>query len=193
MLKHLNYWFSNKSRTFVLASLAVSLLFNVLTMRRVARSGLVDDSQYSYIGDDHPTELPLRLDNVAMKFEDMAQGNHYSISGVYAWLDWHSLDYFPKGPGFVRLGPNGRQFGVSMFHQIHCLNMIRMALINGADGHSGHCMNFLRQAILCAADTTIEDTAEVTHVCKDWTQVYAHVTENQNGPYWLVPANTTGM
>jgi hypothetical protein len=49
MLTYLKHWFSDKSRTFVLASLATSLLFNVLTMRRVTRSGPVDDSQYSVL------------------------------------------------------------------------------------------------------------------------------------------------
>ncbi|KAG1735310.1 uncharacterized protein EDB91DRAFT_1056395, partial [Suillus paluster] len=148
----------------------------------------------AYIGDDHPTELPLRLDTVALTFNDT---EHYSISGFMAWLEWDSLDRFPRGHGFVRLGPNGRVFGVTMFHQLHCLQIIREALINGPDDHSGHCLNFLRQAILCNSDITLDplnidsdgtlvgtDGLGVTHVCQDWTQVYAYVMENQEGPLW---------
>ena len=176
----------------------------------------------AYIGDDHPTELPLRLDTVAMTFNST---EHYSTSGIMAWSEWNSLDHFPRGHGFVRLGPNGtlssplsarvsnahhsqilsgRAFGISMFHQIHCLHMIRLALINGPDDHSGHCLNFLRQAILCNSDTTLDplvvdpdgtmtgtDGMGVTHVCRDWSQVYAYVTENQKGSMWAEQKNKT--
>lgn len=58
----------------------------------------------AYIGDNHPTELPLYLDTVAMTFNSTA---HYSTSGIMAWSEWNSLDHFPRGHGFVRLGPNG--------------------------------------------------------------------------------------
>jgi len=84
-----------------------------------------------------------------------------------------------------------------MFHQMHCLQRIRLALINGPNSHSGHCLNILRQAILCNADITLDpliydpegkieaiDGLGVTHVCRDWTQVYAYIEENQNGPMW---------
>jgi len=58
----------------------------------------------AYIGDDHPTELPLRLDTVALTFNS---SEHYSTSGITAWSEWNSLDHFPRGHGFIRLGPNG--------------------------------------------------------------------------------------
>ncbi|KAG1735293.1 uncharacterized protein EDB91DRAFT_1007658, partial [Suillus paluster] len=87
---------------------------------------------------------------------------------------------------------SGRMFGVSMFHQIHCLQMIRKALINGSRCHSGHCLNFLRQAVLCNADTTLDpffvdpdgtmtgtDGLGMTTVCRNWAQVYAYTVENQ--------------
>ncbi|KAG1798716.1 hypothetical protein EV424DRAFT_1332873, partial [Suillus variegatus] len=78
----------------------------------------------------------------------------------------------------------GRLFGVSMFHQLHCLQMIRLALINGPNDHSGHCLNFLRQAILCNSDTTLDPRLGVTHICRDWSQVYAYIEENQRSPVW---------
>ena len=83
--------------------------------------------------------------------------------------------------------------------------MIRTAVINGEGGkHITHCFNLLRQAILCAADTTLDpmkdgqatDGLNVTHVCRDWTQVYAFVTANQlsfPAEDWRVPSNTTSI
>ncbi|KAG2362352.1 hypothetical protein BDR07DRAFT_1609564 [Suillus spraguei] len=170
---------------------AISIILNILTILRLQHKP-VDDRQYTYIGDDYPIELPLDLEIVALTFED---SKYYSTSGLSAWSEWDLLDHFPKGHGFVRLGPNGRLFGVSMFHQIHCLQMIRLALINGPNDHSGHCLNFLRQAILCNSDTTLDPVyingsmsgtngLGVTHICRDWSQVYAYTEENQRGPAW---------
>ncbi|KAG2038443.1 hypothetical protein BDR03DRAFT_862003, partial [Suillus americanus] len=139
-------------RVFWPSALITSILLNILTMLRLQPTSL-DDRQYTYIGEDHPTELPLRLDTVALKFNN---SEHYGTSDVTSWAEWKSLDHFPHGHGFVRLGPNGRLFGVSMFHQIHCLQMIRLALIDGPNGHSGHCINILRQAILCNSDITLD-------------------------------------
>ncbi|KAG1847634.1 hypothetical protein DFJ58DRAFT_891355 [Suillus subalutaceus] len=175
-------------RIFWPSALIISILLNILTMLRLQPASL-DDRQYSYIGEDYPTELPLRLDTVALKFNDSDHLDHYGIVGERAWSEWKSLDHFPHGHGFVRLGPDGRLFGISMFHQIHCLQMVRLALIFGPNGHSGHCMNILRQGILCYADITLDPlvmtgTEDVTHVCRDWSQVYDYIIENQNGPLW---------
>ncbi|KAG2157925.1 uncharacterized protein EDB93DRAFT_734307 [Suillus bovinus] len=174
------------------SAFAISIILNIFTILRLQHKS-VDDRQYSYIGDDHPIKLPLDLDVVALTFED---SKYYSTSGLTAWSEWNLLDHFPQGHGFVRLGPNGRLFGVSMFHQLHCLQMIRLALIDGPNDHSGHCLNFLRQAILCNSDTTLDpvytngsisgsDGLGVTHICRDWSQVYAYIEENQRGPWWV--------
>jgi hypothetical protein len=80
-------------------------------------------------------------------------------------------------------------FGVSMWHQMHCLNHIRGSLVKGNDGaeYTAHCFHYLRQSILCAADTTLEpgnmsmklasgDTVAsgvgTLHTCRDWRQVH---------------------
>lgn len=64
--------------------------------------------------------------------------------------------------------------GIGMFHQLHCLSMLRMGLQkfaypppphtpshpyvpSGDDkAHWGHCLDYIRQGILCSADPTIE-------------------------------------
>lgn len=90
---------------------------------------------------------------------------------------------------------SGRMFaGVSIFHQIHCLQVLQLGLINGPSDHSGHCFNFLRQIILCSSDITFDPAGTggmgVTHLCRDWSQVYTYVTENQKGPMWAEKETT---
>ncbi|KAG1735298.1 uncharacterized protein EDB91DRAFT_1144782 [Suillus paluster] len=122
MLHSLKRRSSEILRIFGPSAFVISILLNILTILRVQNRS-VDDRKYTYIDDDYPTELPLRLDTIAMTFNST---DHYSTSGIMVWFEWNSLDHFPRDwHGFVRLGPDGRVFGISMFHQIHCLQMIR--------------------------------------------------------------------
>ena len=59
-----------------------------------------------YIGDDHPRELPVQLDLVAMTFEN---SEHYRISEHFdTWTEWQVLTQsFPQERPAVRLGPQG--------------------------------------------------------------------------------------
>ncbi|KAI8626641.1 tat pathway signal sequence [Xylariaceae sp. FL1651] len=89
--------------------------------------------------------------------------------------------------------------GLGVFHQIHCLNMIRMQLYPGrynvslrnANGtinyiqwlHIDHCVEALRQVLVCQADTTAvpfvwSDASKLmaagmgtTHMCRDFEKV----------------------
>ncbi|TFY69821.1 hypothetical protein EVJ58_g199 [Rhodofomes roseus] len=176
----LQYLFPKSFQPIVWVLLLVSCVFNLLSVKHFTHGPILDDSRYSYAGDDYPSELPIRLDAVEMDFEDVSGDSWYSQTGFDAWLQWHALDHFPRAHGFVELGRDRRQFGISMFHQIHCLSMIRESLINGINDHAAHCLNFMRQAVLCNADTTLEAITETTHTCKDWTQVYDFIAENQN-------------
>ena len=102
--------------------------------------------------------------------------------------EWASL--FPAGSGgFVRLGPHNRLFGVSMFHQLHCLDKMRRAVVRPPDSeweswHTQHCLNYVRQMLLCAANVRVEPVKEtpeaeeeslkvdglgLEHRCRDWT------------------------
>ncbi|KAJ7888491.1 hypothetical protein B0H13DRAFT_1627060 [Mycena leptocephala] len=146
-------------------------------------SALIQHSK-GYKGNDHPYKLPLQVPLVALKIED---SERYSLSGFNAYVDWRSTDLFPGGNGFVRLGPDGCT-GIAMFHQMHCLQIIRTAIVEGeADHHVGHCLNLLRQTVLCTSDTTLDalnsklgtDGLGIVHVCRDWQKVYDFVEENQ--------------
>jgi hypothetical protein len=95
---------------------------------------------------------------------------------------------YPKA--LIRLIVSDESFiaGVAMFHQMHCLQIVRSAIVQGgADHHTGHCLNLLRQTVLCASDTTLDalnqgnatDGLGSVHVCRDWQKVYDFVEENQ--------------
>ncbi|MCJ1367573.1 hypothetical protein MMC16_006707 [Acarospora aff. strigata] len=86
---------------------------------------------------------------------------------------WDSM--FPLGVGFVRhpqISP--KLSGLAVFHQLHCVNMLRVGYYAAIDGtladkqhihdhnrrpdphHVRHCFDYLRQALMCAADTNLE-------------------------------------
>ncbi|KAI1121061.1 hypothetical protein F5Y10DRAFT_257089 [Nemania abortiva] len=82
---------------------------------------------------------------------------------------------------------------LAVFHQLHCLNMIRRALYGGADmsntddsmgiEHLDHCVDMLRQSIMCTSDVTpttfartspgrsMKVVAEVVHTCRRFSKV----------------------
>ncbi|EIM87135.1 uncharacterized protein STEHIDRAFT_96132 [Stereum hirsutum FP-91666 SS1] len=154
------------------------------------------------MNDDYPHTLPLDLPFVSMTLEN---SRHYTLSSPTSDADFQSI-YPSSSLGFVRLGPKKRFFGLSMYHQIHCLDALRLAIQGknphgehnlGSSGkehwkedHSDHCLNYLRQTILCNADLTLEeefpeegssDVGEglgAKYVCKDWSLVYVYVERN---------------
>ena len=87
-----------------------------------------------------------------------------------------------------------------MFHQMHCLRMIRQAILQGdARHHIRHCLNLLRQAVLCASDTTItplephhETGVVAVHICREWERAYDFIEENQLKWIQLVATNNSG-
>ncbi|KAK6823098.1 hypothetical protein RU639_006187 [Aspergillus parasiticus] len=102
-------------------------------------------------------------------------------------MAWNKL--LPDGRGYIYVKngakygmepgvekETGEIYGVSMYHQIHCLGVIRRNYYNFAMGiqndaladlkkeaerqirneHIGHCFDYLRQAFECSADMTLE-------------------------------------
>ncbi|KAM3550205.1 hypothetical protein ARSEF4850_008456 [Beauveria asiatica] len=79
-------------------------------------------------------------------------------------------------------------YGISMFHQIHCLVAIRTAIRTRTfnDQHLDHCLDYLRQAIMCTGDTTLEkviaddngkfkpeiDGWGTVHECRSWHMLF---------------------
>lgn len=145
----------------------------------------------AYIEADYPAELSLAVPIVGMVLESTEP--HYAMKSD---ADWKSMYPLP-GMGFTPLGPNNRTFMVSMYHQLHCLDVIRVGfVVNGSNAyhHTEHCLRYLRQILLCKADTTLEDadglrTTEdgrilrgasglgMVHRCRDWTKVKSYLEE----------------
>jgi len=150
---------------------------------------------HTYIGDDHPSQLPVELPSVGLSLES-GEG-HFSL---YDDDDWGTL--FPSD-GFVALGPNNRTFLVSLYHQFHCLDIIRVGYVvnrTHAAEHIQHCLRYLRQALLCQADTTLEvDIPQISevdgklyhtangvgsvHKCRDWTVLRQYMLEHPSIPF----------
>ncbi|KAG9258583.1 uncharacterized protein F5Z01DRAFT_203104 [Emericellopsis atlantica] len=169
----------------LLAALGACLLLNLGAF--VYSIGILQrgTQAYTYLEGDRPRELPLKVRTIQAAFHD--DPDYYGLDGMPAWAEWNAIR--PPGKGFTFLGEEHLAFGVSMWHQMHCLNHIRSTLLYGDDGsdHTAHCFHYLRQGILCAADTTLEPGGVimeakngdkvatgvgVLHTCRDWRQVY---------------------
>jgi len=109
-------------------------------------------------------------------------------------------------PGLPLEDPNVEVYGISVFHQIHCLAMLRHALHSFQDGdmqssqrtspaHLDHCLSYIRQALMCGGDTTFEwprriiheanrvtgkvDGYGITHQCRDWDAIREFAIERR--------------
>ena len=148
----------------------------------------------AFLETDYPPSLiPLSRHprDAAIVVEDTV---HYHPN---ASSEWASL--FPVGSGgFVRLGPRARLFGVSMFHQLHCLDKLRRAVVHvppteWETWHTQHCLNYVRQMLLCAASVRLEpvkgdpgagdeglkvDGLGLEHQCRDWSILRTEAERN---------------
>ncbi|CAG8959441.1 hypothetical protein HYFRA_00001339 [Hymenoscyphus fraxineus] len=123
--------------------------------------------------------------------------------------NWKEL--LSAGEGFLQVqNENGRKvkMGVSMFHQLHCLVMLRDLLLNPTMAHASptgdwpddnlhwlHCFDYLAQGVLCAADDTLEkpgftkntkgevavgiDGMNQIHQCRDSSKLWDVVLDSQ--------------
>ncbi|KAK3321284.1 hypothetical protein B0T19DRAFT_263126 [Cercophora scortea] len=131
---------------------------------------------------------------------------------------WANLN--PVGRGFVRIDAEGQPVpydgtdgdlahtkSVAVFHQLHCLDMLRRSLIASAANpleysylvpqhshHWSHCFDYLRQTLMCAADVTYEklqtkadgtlldgvDGWGTTHMCRDYQAVKEWATTHRS-------------
>ena len=147
----------------------------------------------AYADDDFPSQLPLHLSSVGLVLD--SERSHFSL---LADGDWGML--FPKSSGFTDLGPSNRTFLISFIHQLHCLDVFRVAFVTNRTGsahHVEHCLRYMRQAVLCYADTTLEPafTGLVNgkwehgatgigsvHRCKDWTALRKYLDDHPARP-----------
>ena len=124
----------------------------------------------------------------------MEDSVRYSINDTEAEEEW--LWTGPIGDHDVRLGSEYRSFAVAMFHELHCMRIMRRALAAGnyhrlhaiQQGHIHHCFVYLRLWTLCSADVTLEpgdfaarnlttERTGATHTCMDWDPMYDFVND----------------
>ncbi|KAH8091354.1 hypothetical protein BXZ70DRAFT_1011168 [Cristinia sonorae] len=146
---------------------------------------------FTYTSDDHPTNFPPSLPKV--KYTLQRLDDSFSL---YSDDDWGTI--FPKPwSGFMSLGPDNQPYTLTLYHQLHCLDAIRVSFVvngTGSGEHVEHCLRYLKQTLLCNADTTLEpahwlrNTAGgrvpasngvgVVHECKGWEALRRIVEDN---------------
>ncbi|KAF1942729.1 hypothetical protein EJ02DRAFT_160641 [Clathrospora elynae] len=145
---------------------------------------------------------------------------HYTAagSGTPAWSG-----LMPNGGGIVsveqpqkyllaasyknRNDSDAEVYSTSMFHQLHCLNSIRVRLgtlegfmndttaglhqrdVFAPESHVDHCFDYLRQAIMCAGDLSLEHSVVpdqfgfngwgTSHQCSDWKSMWDIAEDHQ--------------
>ncbi|TGO76835.1 hypothetical protein BELL_0134g00070 [Botrytis elliptica] len=155
---------------------------------------LVIYATFSYISNwSVPQTFPPDFPSHPVMFEE--DERYAAASSPETDSAWDSL--MPAGRGFILVenpekyglrpglpsanGPD--RYSVSVFHQLHCLGMIRESYnsvlmgvrphIHGDENlsdsaaqesekeHTSHCFDYLRQAMMCSADMTIEWAMEM--------------------------------
>ncbi|KAK7042607.1 hydrolase-4 domain-containing protein [Favolaschia claudopus] len=178
-----------------LAPIALVNLLNILTTFN--RSGVEptnskSEAVHSYVAGDFPEFWDMEGQDIGFIAIPVQETRHYPVTGDEATMEWAS--YTPPGSGYLRLGPERRDFALAMTHEDHCLRIIRAVLANPSLFQAvamPYCFNYIRQMILCSPNLTLESprvlspTYNITtarhgavHVCKDWRKVYEALTAN---------------
>ncbi|EJD45504.1 hypothetical protein AURDEDRAFT_64378, partial [Auricularia subglabra TFB-10046 SS5] len=115
---------------------------------------------------------------------------HY---GLRASDEWRLLS--PNG-GIVF--QDGRQYVLSMFHQLRCLDVLRQAVVREprvplndtapVGSRVRRCMNYMHQMILCRTSARIEVVTAIRgphsvifdkdYMCNDWSLIYDVAAES---------------
>lgn len=170
---------------------ALILALNVAFI--ISRTSLcsIGKLRYTYIGEDYPMRLPVKLGPVQAQFDCSIR---YSINSSVTEEVWTKSTDTQSG-GIIRLGPDRRVFAIAMYHQLHCLAGLSKALAatnrtSASDGHVGHCLNYLRQVFECSADGTEEPVVKASTLksqgcappfirqCSNWSTLYDYISDN---------------
>jgi hypothetical protein len=194
-------------RHFLIGSIVVSLLLIVFVLLLTTRSHL----------SSHHLPFSLRSSSALDPLPPLPRffQNYPTLEayGPVADAHWETLLLSPNG-GFIKVQRNEtfvESWGISMFHALHCLRMLRDALAPTSSEHSEHshhsrtthlthCFTYLAQSLLCAADDTIEapvpeynrhgeitgfrvDGIGVQHKqCRDPALLYAVASKTEQSP-----------
>ncbi|GLA20352.1 hypothetical protein AnigIFM62618_008925 [Aspergillus niger] len=162
----------------ILATL-IFLLFSTIGIIFSSTGSLVSLSQKFQI---HvcPSESSHRTPAITRKFQSLTPllGTQSSAALPHDTdRSWESL-LLPQNGGILKVRTDNNtitDYGISMFHQLHCLTVLRGLIFPESSQHHGastspshsgddhedavhwaHCFDYIAQAIICAADDTIE-------------------------------------
>ncbi|KAJ7033579.1 hypothetical protein C8F04DRAFT_1260834 [Mycena alexandri] len=97
--------------------------------------------------------------------------------------------------------PDHYLVALDVFHQLHCLDMVRQRLHPGHNytrlpmGHIRHCIGAIRQALMCAADISpvvwqwsdelqiADQRDDIPHVCRDYGKIQAWAKDHHAGAF----------
>ncbi|KAA1477483.1 hypothetical protein DENSPDRAFT_587909 [Dentipellis sp. KUC8613] len=161
----------------------ISLIVTLMCSR--VALGQISHADYSWIDDDYPYTWPPHANEAWKVFMYPEDTHRYALDTAAGAKEWRAL--IPgTSNGTVYLGPRRRPFTIAMFHQLQCLDILRLALVDeehAGDGLVHHCMNYLRQMSMCQANTHLEsvrsdigpkitDLTRGGYVCQDWRVLY---------------------
>ncbi|KAI0311939.1 hypothetical protein OF83DRAFT_706438 [Amylostereum chailletii] len=134
--------------------------------------------------------MSLNIGNLPMVRLFVQDTVHYQLDAS-SDDEWSAL---APGEGLIDIHGDGKQYSIALFHQLRCLNLIRVDLGHiqaGGDAVSPspirrHCFNYLRQSALCHSDLNLDSVTEDndvrglhTYACRDWSMVYEAVAHVQ--------------
>ena len=113
-----------------------------------------------YHGHDYPEISPLSTPDLPQVSMTIEESVHYPLLGADSDDQWFSLT--SESYGYVRLGPENRMFVLTVYHHMHCMRKLEVALLDRRDKistfhHALHCLNYLRQGFICAAHEGLEE------------------------------------
>ncbi|KAI5865342.1 hypothetical protein GGS23DRAFT_618392 [Durotheca rogersii] len=196
-------------KIILLAGLILSLLLNVFLAVASSRNSRVSEGPYS------PASSALRRVDVVFSSgfgiqQSLFQGPpsetnnklweslyNFGISRVKA----HEARQLPNKTLPVPDNEGGYIVQLSVFHLLHCLNLVRRGLYGEVDmtnkhdllgiEHLDHCVDHIRQSIMCSADTAVltfarqtpngraKAVAEVLHGCRDFEAIQRWALQRQ--------------
>ncbi|KAG6848398.1 hypothetical protein H0H93_000550 [Arthromyces matolae] len=172
--------------------MANALSIFLIILRTYVGPTTKESASYTWRGHDFPEFLPLNVAEPELVHMRVEESRHYTSLANHSDAIWFSLT--SAGWGYTHLGPENRIFMVTMFHELHCLRFLSLAMEGDiSTGHIHHCLNYLRQTTLCSCDLTLEpgdftkrnfeaDRVGALHTCRDWSAAYDVMQERWD--YW---------
>ncbi|RMZ41046.1 hypothetical protein CA14_001677 [Aspergillus flavus] len=141
-----------------------------------------------------------RFENLRTKRQITEAWGRYGLPS-YGFVTVPDPEAYDLKPNKDVVPGTNNTYMVSVYHQLHCLKIMHLALlpiISRQEGrgpgtrddhdfehnHLEHCLDYLRQSVMCSGDVTLEPPDEmpqknrsplqgwgVTHACRSWEQI----------------------